>query len=394
MIRALDGFSSFGLPPPASELLAQGQHGPVVTFTVSRRRSAALILAHDGIDLVELPSLRYQDLIDQIGEFRQALDASISVTREDFDAAQARLGKVLEWLWDKAAEPVLRALGIAASSPSSTPLPQVWWAPGGLLGQLPIHAAGYHVDPPDRLPRRTVMDYVISSYTPTVRALRYSREHTVAREITPRSLIVAMPSTPGLPGLGKLVHVAAEAARLSELLPNPVTLIEDDGTDEDNAPTKIGILNLLPEVQVAHFACHGHSNPADPSQSFLLLRDHSSDPLTVASLVPVSLGQAQLAYLSACSTAITSSPELADEAIHLASAFQLAGFPHVIGTLWEINDYIAVTVAERFYTCLRAESGEIEAGRAARCLHAAIRTIRNRRPNTPFLWASYLHAGA
>jgi len=40
-----------------------------------------------------------------------------------------------------------------------------------------------------------------------------------------------------------------------------------------------------------------------------------------------------LAYLSACSTAVTG-PELADESVHIVSAFQLAGYQHVIGTLW------------------------------------------------------------
>lgn len=65
---------------------------------------------------------------------------------------------------------------------------------------------------------------------------------------------------------------------------------------------KANVLALLPSCQIAHFACHGRSDPADPSRSLLLLHDHESDPLTVASLVPVKLDQAQLAYLSACRT--------------------------------------------------------------------------------------------
>jgi CHAT domain-containing protein len=40
---------------------------------------------------------------------------------------------------------------------------------------------------------------------------------------------------------------------------------------------------------------------------------------------------------------------LLDESIHLASAFQLAGFPHVIATLWQTGDSAAVQVAEDFY---------------------------------------------
>ncbi|MCX4791748.1 MULTISPECIES: CHAT domain-containing protein [unclassified Streptomyces] len=162
------------------------------------------------------------------------------------------------------------------------------------------------------------------------------------------------------------------------------------------------VLDHLPHCPIAHFACHGASHPTDPSQSLLLLHDHQSDPLTVASLAPVRLDHAQLAYLSACRTAAIDTANLADEAIHLTSAFQLAGFPHVVGTLWEIDDQIAVTVADTFYTHLRTPDGTIDTSRAARALHQAVRGVRDGhdlpgqldRTRTPFLWAAYLHAGA
>ena len=47
------------------------------------------------------------------------------------------------------------------------------------LSFLPLHAAGYNQEPPGLDGRRrTVMDRVISSYTPTVRGLGYARTHT------------------------------------------------------------------------------------------------------------------------------------------------------------------------------------------------------------------------
>jgi CHAT domain-containing protein len=107
----------------------------------------------------------------------------------------------------------------------------------------------------------------------------------------------------------------------------------------------------------------------------------------VASLAPVNLSQAELAYLSACETALTSTTDLLDEAIHLTSAFQLAGFPNVIGTLWEVDDGIAVRIADAFYTSL-------DIGAAAYSLHQAVRAERDRLFRTPSLWAAYLHAGA
>ncbi|MDX2561275.1 CHAT domain-containing protein [Streptomyces sp. TX20-6-3] len=83
-------------------------------------------------------------------------------------------------------------------------------------------------------------------------------------------------------------------------------------------------------------------------------------------------------------------------------AFQLAGFPHVGGALWEIDDQIAVTVADAFYTHLRGPDGTIDTDRAAWALHQAVRDVRDGhdlpgrldRTRIPFLWAAYLHAGA
>jgi CHAT domain len=243
------------------------------------------------------------------------------------------------------------------------------------------------------------MDRAISSWTPTVRALRYAREHS--HDVSgpaDRALIVAMPVTPGLPGGAELPNVPEELARVRALLPDPVILAEPGmpGTPADGSrgiPTKPNVMAQLPACSIAHFACHGFSDPADPSKSLLLLHDHSTDPFTVASLAPVELGRAQLAYLSACETAVTGNTELMDEAIHLTTAFQLAGFPHVIGTLWEINDELAVTIAGTFYTRLRASPCTGDVSQAASALHDAVHAARAAYPKAPSLWAAYLHAG-
>jgi hypothetical protein len=71
---------------------------------------------------------------------------------------------------------------------------------------------------------------------------------------------------------------------------------------------------------------------------------------------------------------------LLDEAIHLTSAFQLAGSRHVIGTLWRIDSEVAVDA--------------VDTGRAARTLHQVVLAARNARPRAPSLWAAYVHAGA
>ncbi|MFH8739206.1 CHAT domain-containing protein [Streptomyces sp. NPDC017964] len=146
---------------------------------------------------------------------------------------------------------------------------------------------------------------------------------------------------------------------------------------------------------LAHFACHGISELTDPSQSKLRLQDHAETPLTVSALSRADLAHAQLAYLSACRTAHPGNPRLLGEAIHLTSAFQLAGCTHVIGTMWTIDDRLAADVAESFYTHLAdGPTGTPDPARAATALHRTVKDTRDRFPATPSLWAGYLHSGA
>ncbi|MFF7127284.1 CHAT domain-containing protein [Streptomyces sp. NPDC008240] len=413
-IRGLKGFHTFALPPAMDELRAQAAHGPVVVFNISQYRSDALLLTRGGVASLNLPGLAYGPLIERILTFQQALQEASGDDAEKRVAAQRTINGVLEWLWDVAAGPVLDALGFhgqpEGASHGPEDWPRVWWVPGGLLGLLPLHAAGHHTDPGGRSRRRTVMDRVVSSYTPTIRALRHARERgrTAAASEAAHSLIVAMPTTPGLPRQGRLDFVEDEVEAVRKWLPGAV-LLQEPNTDtvppagpSSALPMKAHVLRWLPECAIAHFSCHGSSDPTDPSRSLLLLHDHADAPLTVASLASANLGKARLAYLSACRTAAIDTAQLLDEAIHLSSAFQLAGFPHVIGTLWEIDDELSATVADLFYTGLGQSSGTLDPDRAAHALHHAVRSIRDGSSpqaaqdltGLPSLWAAYMHAGA
>lgn len=103
------------------------------------------------------------------------------------------------------------------------------------------------------------------------------------------------------------------------------------------------------------------------------------------------LASAELAYLLACDTAV---PDvgLVDEVIHIASAFHLAGYARVIGTLWTVDDEAAVTIADLVYADLTA--GQPNAQRAALALHHAVTRMRRDHPDQPYRWASHMHIGA
>jgi len=396
------------VPEPA-DLRSAAEQGPIVVCNISRYRSDALLLTSDGIGHIPLPGLDAAIVLPRFQDFLQALlDATLPDTGwRERARAQDAINETLEWLWDAVAEPVLHALGFDEPPAPGTPLPRIWWAPGGMLGQLPLQAAGYHRSADGR----TLLDRAVSSYTPTVRALRRSRSGGDAGTADAGALVVAMPTTPGAE---PLPNAEAEAELLRALLPEALVLVEP-GRDE--------VLAALSGRAIAHFACHGVSDAFDPSRSGLLLHDHETAALTVAALAAADLAAADLAYLSACATAnmnvvtlgtvelapetrdalpdlaasitrINRNTRLVDEAIHLTSAFQLAGFRHVVGTLWEISDAVSVEVTDAFYTALRTESGDLATGRSAEALHDAVRALRDRLPRTPSLWAAYLHAGA
>lgn len=407
-IRTQPGFESFALPPSTGQLVEQAGHGPVVAFSIGRYGSDALLLTADGISCLPLPALSEEAVRDRARAFRAALNtAAHGSTGTERQAAQRQLSATLEWLWDNATGPVLDALGFHRPIAPDRAGPRVWWAPGGLLGQLPIHAAGYHTHPA-RSDAATVMDRVISSYTPTVAALEYARRRrsSTADPDTPgpAALVVAMPTTPGIDG--RLHYVLDEAHLVATHLPGATVLTEPGEVDDLAAPASPGaghtlpttatVLDLLPERAIVHFACHGATDPDDPSRSRLLLHDHATTPLTVAALAPIHLDRARLAYLSACDTAISTDTQLVDESIHLASAFQLAGYSHVIGTLWTIDDDIAIRIADAFYTALRTapDTPAVDIGRAPYALHRAVRAARDTFPATPSLWAAHLHTGA
>jgi CHAT domain-containing protein len=118
--------------------------------------------------------------------------------------------------------------------------------------------------------------------------------------------------------------------------------------------------------------------------------------LSALDISRLHLDQAELAFLSACSTA-GGNAQLADEALHIAAAFQLAGYTHVVATLWPIADDLAPLIAHDLYLAVAPISGQRRSrlSNCARALHDALRGLREQRGYwvTPSLWAAYIHAG-
>lgn len=127
-----------------------------------------------------------------------------------------------------------------------------------------------------------------------------------------------------------------------------------------------------------HFAGHGYTDRTDPLQSRLLLEDWRSDPMVVDDFLQINMRENSpfLAYLSACGTGQTASDEHLDESIHLISAFQLVGFRHVIGTLWEVDDAKCVDMARLVYEHMSQHGMTDES--VCQAVNDAARELRNR----------------
>ena len=387
-IREVSGFADFFRAPRVADLARHTANGPVVYVTAGPKHGSALILtaAADPVQVVELPGLTWHTAADRVDQLLAARRAAHdpATDRGTRLAAQREFLEILSWIWDTVTAPVLARLGHTAAPVPPEPLPRVWWCPVGVLAFLPLHAAGRY-DPggdpsadPSAAPT-AALDLVVSSYTPTVRALARARSPRPPGAAAPAMLIVPVPQVPG----AQLPGAAAECELISTLIADAYTL---------HRPTRAAVLDALPGCGLAHFACHGHVDWDEPARSRLILTDHEAAPFTVADLTSLSL-DADLAFLSACSTSVTA-PRLVDEALHITGAFHLAGFRHVVGTLWPVSDQVAARIAADFYDHLTAGgTAAPDPGRSGEALHHATVRQRAQYPAMPTLWAAHTHTG-
>ncbi|OLF11342.1 hypothetical protein BU204_30475 [Actinophytocola xanthii] len=364
-IRELPGWAEFLRRPTPTRLRRVITDGAIVLVTAGRIGGGAVVLRDDDAVHVPLPDLTLTAVRDRANVLagiemlsdQPGRQAQVAVARGADD-------EMLAWLWDNVAGPVLDAIGATTAGPTSA-LPRIWWVATGSLGLLPLHAAGISDGP-------CALDRVVSSYTPTIDALVRTRKQPGART----RLAVAVQHTAGMPDLPA---TAREADHLRKRSPDTTMLLDAEATAD-------AVLAALPNAGWAHFGCHATSHPLRASASGLYLHDRV---LRVPEIGRAGVRDGELAYLSACSTG-QSSLFQADQAMHLASAFRLAGYRHVVATLWPVNDGVAAMAARRFY---RSLGDAPTADGAAVALHDVTVRLRARFPRDPALWAPFVHYG-
>jgi hypothetical protein len=357
-IRTLAGFEDYLLPRRLADLSPLAASGPVVTIVVSGRDANALLLTSEGVDVVALPGLTGQGLDEMVETFLGTLPfAELMPGDEDATVqAQEPLRGVLARLWDTLAAPVLERLG---------PRERIWWVPTGMVAALPLHAAGRGED--------SVLDRVVSSYTPTIKVLQASRSRASRGSDT--TCVVAVADAPGLPALP---HTRTEAFEVMRRF---------DGTTRLDGPaaTPDAVLGAVTRSGWLHLACHATSNVTDPASCALHVH---GGQVTAREVMSRRAPSGRLAYLSSCRTVMANGAEVVDEMIHLGSAFQIAGFRHVVGTLWRVGDSMAAATAKLFYQQVGAAEDN-----APQALHHTVKQLRERYPLMPARWAPYVHLG-
>lgn len=281
----------------------------------------------------------------------------------------------------------LRADGLylsqrAHATPDEDSLPHVTWCPTGPFLFLPLHAAGIYGEGE---PSKSAMDFVVSSYTPTLQQLlkpgaRGNQHHWVnAGNLYPKILIVSQPNTPGM---AAIPNTQREAEVIQSVFPLSSKVLDGDEASVN------AVLEGMMTHEWIHLACHGVQNTQDPTQSEFALYD---GPLKLSSLMNRDLPSVEVAFLAACQTA-TGDEKLSEEAVHLAAAMLNVGYKSVIGTMWSISDDIAPKVAKGFYEGLHTHLHSGQELRSAYALHRTIRTLR--RSEDLVRWVPFVHYGS
>ncbi|KAG8795691.1 hypothetical protein FRC12_011300 [Ceratobasidium sp. 428] len=384
-IREIPGFERFLMPKRLADLVDAARYQSVVVVNNFRSLCGALILPR-GAEIpiyVPLPNLSHPKVEDAYDDLSGILQGSHFRGRQgrkpvfqtpDEPEDRRSLAETLAMLWTDVVEPVLESLGYKKLLPIDQ-LSRITWCTTDRLAFLPLHAAGLYDTPGAH---NKAMNYVISSYSPTLAAL-------------------TLPSRPSEDFYGMLA-VGSAAARGQTRLPGTVEELKCIASraagvqftqlDGKNA-TASAVLDGLEHSSWVHLACHASQNTKDPTSSAFYLHDGE---LKLGMIAKKALTQADFAFLSACQTAMGDS-YLADEALHLAAGMLMAGYRTVIATMWSINDKDAPFVAEQVYAEL-LDGGIPDSTKAARALHKAVAELRDKIGENAFeSWVPYIHLG-
>jgi hypothetical protein len=133
------------------------------------------------------------------------------------------------------------------------------------------------------------------------------------------------------------------------------------------------------DVALLYLATHGVAVPQDPLEGFLALSKAGGVDRWTARAIQGRRMAARLAVLSACQTGLGFGHD--GGVIGLGRAFLLAGVPHVVMSLWNVDDAATATLMKTFLENAKTAV-------PAEALRRAMLTTRTRYPD-PLKWAAF-----
>ncbi|MEU9406848.1 CHAT domain-containing protein [Streptomyces sp. NPDC048281] len=371
-LRRRDGVTR-SLPALWEDVRSAADSAALVFLVAGAGGGAALIVpagagAQDapvGVDLPDLDRRSVREMLAVLAEADALRPGEKSPRTGETNSRLAR--RLVERLWHQAMRPVaaeLRGCGRAVL------------LPGGLLGMLPLHAAGLcTADSVDDW--WFLMEETVLSYAPSVGVLTAARQAAAA---VPSLLLATEPPPSDGPGGTPDARTELDAVRnLTRVLPHVLA-------GREATPEKL--LRSLDECDVLHFAGHAESLPDAPLESGLRC---AGGRLSVRDLLARGPGRARTALLCACSTARVGT-ELPDEAVGLPTALLQAGFGSVVSTQWTVFDNTTGLLLQHVYD--RWDAGQDLAQALTGSQRALLRGLGGPVMANPWDWGAFVHTGA
>jgi len=272
----------------------------------------------------------------------------------------------------------------ASSAGRNTPLADILLPPSirtGLLGvrHLLIIANGVIATNPFAAFPLTGKELLVDRMSVTVSAGLFDLDQMIrpwgGQSEYSNMLIVGDPLVPTSPywRVPRLAGAESEARMMAERATAQPLLGE--------AATKTAVVGRIGSAKMLYFAAHGVSDPRAPlTGGFLMLAGPSPDEafLTAGEVQQMKL-RANLVVLSACQSGLGFNHE--GGVIGLARAFQKAGVPRVVMSLWSVSDEATLYLMDQFQLAPMSNV-------PAEALRLAMVETRKKYPD-PALWAPF-----
>jgi hypothetical protein len=385
-IARITGVNPLDVTVDYGDIAAATGDGALVYIAAAKASGYALVVipGHDP-QLVQLPGLTRETvevLVDSL------------LPHHNLRVCPSRLAEALKTLWNNGLEDLFLMHARGAI---------VTLVPVGLLGLLPLHAAGDPGAPGDRFTEwRHAGSFSAVRYAPNARMLRRCAER--AARLPQASLSLLAVHAARLAGTDPLPEAPTEIKETVRLWTGAA-----GPAREEPECTWDRFSCMADDYTVWHLACHGEALPGAIERSTLRFADRQVTLTEIRNAFETGLRR--LAILSACRSQLTGRA-IPNEMVGLATALLRLGFAGVIATSWKVNDQACSYLMARFYRlwCREGHDPPVALSLAQQWLrHATPADLSETLPNVtltpeqrrcphpfadPQFWAAFAYTGA